>query len=183
MKNPLGPGKRFFTRFFTNKIMNNFPSMHIRNFWYKMLGCKISNKTYIDMGCYFIAIQNIEIGNNTHINQSCFIDGRGGIKIGNNVSISHYVKLCTGGHEINSPDFHDEYLPIEIDDYAWIGIGAIILKNVKIGKGAVVAAGSVVTKNVESYSIVGGVPAKKIGERNKNLDYTCLLGGRSLSFY
>ena len=55
----------------------------------------------------------------------------------------------------------------------WIGAGATILKGVDIGEGAVVAAGAVVTKNVAPYSIVAGVPAKKIGERNKELDYKC----------
>ena len=61
-----------------------------------------------------------------------------------------------------------------IDDYVWIGIGVIVLQGVHIGKGAVVCAGAVVTKDVGEYEIVAGVPAKKIGERNKDLDYKCL---------
>lgn len=65
-------------------------------------------------------------------------------------------------------------MPIFIDDYVWIGVGAIVLQGVKIGKGAVIAAGSVVTKDIEPYSIVAGVPAKVIGKRNPDLDYKCL---------
>ncbi len=61
-----------------------------------------------------------------------------------------------------------------IDDYVWIGIGVIVLQGVHIAKGAVVCAGAVVTKDVGEYEIVAGVPAKKIGERNKDLDYKCL---------
>lgn len=58
-----------------------------------------------------------------------------------------------------------------IDDYVWICTGATVCANVHIGEGAVIAAGAVVTNDIEPYTIVGGVPAKKIGERNKNLDY------------
>lgn len=56
-------------------------------------------------------------------------------------------------------------LPVIVEDDVWIGTGEIIVKGVTVGRGAVVAAGSVVTRNVEAYSIVGGVPAKKIGKR------------------
>jgi maltose O-acetyltransferase len=66
-----------------------------------------------------------------------------------------------------------------IEDYSWISCRTIILPGVRIGYGSVVCAGAVVTKNVEPYSIVAGVPAKKIGERIKNLDYTL---GKPMSF-
>ncbi|MCX7955692.1 MAG: hypothetical protein N2593_01105 [Patescibacteria group bacterium] len=75
-------------------------------------------------------------------------------------------------HDINSPDFNAIDNSIFIDDYCFIGPRAIILPGVKIGKGAVVAAGAVVTKDIPPYAIVGGVPAKIIGERKiKNLKY------------
>ena len=63
--------------------------------------------------------------------------------------------------------------PIYIDDYVWVGVGATILQNVTIGEGAVVCAGAVVNKNVGAYEIVAGVPAKKIGERKRDLRYHC----------
>lgn len=100
---------------------------------------------------------------------------RGGGQLNNNISISHYVKIVTGSHNIQSNSFDGKFKPICIDDYAWIGIGATILQGVKIGKGAVVCAGAIVTKDVLPYEIVAGVPAKKIGERNKNLNYKCKL--------
>ena len=75
-------------------------------------------------------------------------------------------------HDINDPNFSAVNYPVEIGDYVFIGPRAIILPGVKIGKGAIVGAGAVVTKDVENFKIVGGVPAKEIGERqNKNPNY------------
>jgi maltose O-acetyltransferase len=75
-------------------------------------------------------------------------------------------------HDINDAQFKAVNGEVEIGDYVFIGPRVIILPGVKIGKGAVVAAGAVVTKDVEAFSIVGGVPAKPIGERKlKELNY------------
>lgn len=90
-----------------------------------------------------------------------------------NVSISHRVVIMTGSHDINSSDFSAKGGGIEIGDYCFIGVGATILHSVKIGKGAVVCAGAVVTKDVPDYSVVAGVPAKVIGSRTKDLNYVC----------
>ena len=123
---------------------------------------------------YFQEVFNLRIGKYSHINRGCLLDARGGIVIGDSVSISHNVSLVTGGHDHQSSIFAGQFKPIVIDDYVWIGIGVIVLQGVHIGKGAVVCAGAVVTKDVGEYEIVAGVPAKKIGERNKDLDYKCL---------
>ena len=83
------------------------------------------------------------------------------------------MSIVTGGHHLNSPTFAGKYMPIEIGDYAWLGIGCTILQGVKIGKGAVVCAGAVVTSDVEPYAVVAGIPAKKIKERTHDLSYKC----------
>jgi len=161
----------FFSYYVCNYIISFIPIWSLRKCCYKIMGLKIGKSSVINMSQYFTCIYKLEIGNNTHINRGCFFETRARIIIGNNVSISHQVSLLTGSHDVNSVNFSGIYRPIKIEDYVWIGVNATILHGVTIGMGAVVAAGAVVTKDVEPYSIVGGVPAKKIGVRCKNLDY------------
>src|SRR6185369_10201510 len=92
--------------------------------------------------------------------------------IGNNVSIAGEVRIYTMEHDIDSPDFAEIGAPVVIDDYVVIGTRVTILPGVHIGKGAVIASGAVVTKDVEPYSVVGGIPAKEIKKRKENLQYT-----------
>jgi acetyltransferase-like isoleucine patch superfamily enzyme len=117
--------------------------------------------------------QNIEIGNNVVVNRSVLLDGRGGkIIIGNNVDIAQETNIWTLEHNVHD-DYHVTYGgDVIIDDYVWIASRCTILPGVRIGVGAVIATGSVVTKDVESMSIVGGVPAKVIGQRRSQLKYT-----------
>lgn len=163
-------------QYLNNAFVSHIPSWHVRRVFYKLLRMKIGSGSEIDLSQYIISPHHISIGCNSHINQNCLIDGRASIKIGNSVSISHKVSIITGGHNYNSPSFAGIFKPVIIDDYVWIGINAVILQGVHIGKGAVVAAGAVVTSDVKPYSIVGGIPAREIGKRNSNLNYTCSLG-------
>lgn len=87
------------------------------------------------------------------------------IKIGPQATVSQGVKLCTAGHDITSKMFELEYKPIVIEDSAWVAAWSIVLPGVTIGEGAVVAAGSVVVKDVEPWTVVGGNPAKVIKKR------------------
>ena len=87
------------------------------------------------------------------------------ISIGNRVCISEDVRLLTGSHSLTSPTFDLMTRPITIEDNVWVATGAIILPGVTIGEGAVVAAGAVVTKDVEPWTVVGGNPARVIGAR------------------
>jgi len=94
------------------------------------------------------------------------------LTIGSHVSLASSVLIYNSEHKINDEDFGASEEPVEIGDYVFIGPRAIILPGVKIGKGAVIGAGAVVTKDVPDFAIVGGVPAKVIGERkNKNPSY------------
>ncbi len=122
------------------------------------------------MGC-FITGRNISIGDYTTINRNCYLDGRVGIKIGNSVSISPEVYILSLTHDAQNRNFVTVGKEVIIEDYVWLGARAIIMPGVKLGKGSIVGAGSVVTKDVEPYTIVGGIPAKKIGERTQDLDY------------
>ena len=139
----------------------------------KLLGVKIGKRAIIDMGYYILGSTRLIIGEKCHINRQCMLDARGGITIGNNVSISHCVKIVSGSHNYNSRHFDYEAAEIFIEDNVWIGINAIILKGVRIGEGAVIAAGAIVTKDCEPYGVYAGIPAKKVGVRQHNLDYDC----------
>lgn len=165
--------KAFGIEYMINDVLPHIPFWNPRKLYLRMIGMKISKGAFIMKRNYFMSPWLVEIGENSHINRGCLLDARGTIKIGNNVSVSHNVNIVTGGHVVQSKHFNGQYTPITIDDYAWLGIGCTILQNVHIGKGAVVCAGAVVTKDVPDYAIYAGVPAKKIGERNKDLDYIC----------
>lgn len=111
------------------------------------------------------------IGEGTWIGQQCFLHSGGGLTIGNNVGIGPGVKIVTSAHELNDigmPILHNplRFAPILIADDCDIGVGAIILPGVRIGKGAQVGAGAVVVSDVQEYAIVAGVPARLLGTRD-----------------
>lgn len=162
-----------FCLFLANGPIGNFPCYRLRKTWLKFLGAKIGKRTIINMKQFFYHPTGLRIGNSSHINRGCILDARGTLIIGNNVSISYNSTILTGSHDHNSPSFAGRFYPIIIHDYVWIGACATILQGVTIGEGAVVCAGAVVTSDVEPYTIVAGVPAKKIGCRNQNLNYKC----------
>lgn len=94
------------------------------------------------------------------------------VRIGDFVVINDGVKIITGSHDIHSPTYDHVFAPVVIEDHAWIATDALILKGVTIGRGAVVAAGAVVVKNVRPFAVVGGNPAKEIGTRDiERFDY------------
>ncbi len=142
-----------------------FPSHFFRLFIYKMAGVRIGKGSRIHMGAKFFYPSKIKIGEGTIIGDNAFLDGRDSLIIGNHVDIASGVLIYNSEHDINSEDFSPISAPVIIEDYVFIGPRAIILPGVKIGKGAAVAAGAVVTKDVLDFKIVGGVPAEVIGER------------------
>ena len=113
----------------------------------------------------------ITIGPGSVVGTRCELDGRNGLTLGRNVNLSSEVLIYTLQHDPRDPHFATVGGPVTIHDYAWISARAIILPNVTVGEGAVVAAGAVVTRDVAPYTIVAGIPAQPIGERSKNLDY------------
>lgn len=158
--------------YLTNYTINYIPFHSLRNIWYKyILEFQISSGSSIHLGVKFDCKQNFYIGRNSTINANCRIDNRGKVTIGANVSISEQVIILTADHDPQSSSFQGRTSSINVGDYAWIGTRAMILPGVTIGNGSVIAAGSVVTKSVEPYTIVAGVPARKISKRNDNLDY------------
>lgn len=103
--------------------------------------------------------ERISIGDRVTINQGAIIGGRGGVKIGNDVRISPYAIIESGYLQLDKVPYKHGHKPIEIGDRVWIASGAIVLAGVKIGEGAAIAAGAVVTKDVPPHTIAMGVPA------------------------
>lgn len=162
------------------------PSHRIRNFLYRKVWLvDLSEKAIIYWGAEIRSSVQLHIGEGSIIGDNAILDARrGGIFIGKNVNFGSRVSLWTGQHDYKDPYFRSmpgRRGPIKIGDRAWIGPSVTILHSVTIGEGAVVAAGAVVTKDVEPYTLVGGVPAKKIGERPRNLYYE--FDGKYSPFY
>lgn len=166
-------------RFLTNSVVAHLPSYTVRHWWYRrVLGMNLAKSASVLMGAYIYVRgrgspdrPDISIGEHSVINQGCSLDGRGGLRIGRNVSVSPGVWILTAGHDPDDPGFRYVVAPTVIGDYAWLGSRALILPGVSIGTGAVVAAGAVVSRDVPDYAVVGGVPAREIGQRRRDLSY------------
>ena len=159
-----------------NFIISYFPSQSLRKIILKILGMKIGSNSAVYGKFEIRNPWKISIGKNTSIGHRATFDGRGGILIGNNVNISSEVMIWTWQHDYNSEFFKITSDPVIIKDYSWISARAILLPGVTVAEGCVIAAGAVLTKSTEPYSIYAGVPAKKIGERSKTLSYNPVEG-------
>lgn len=161
-----------FAFYFMNNIISELPSYSLRKMYAKMiLKIEIGSNTSLHMHC-FISGNRMSIGKNTVINRYVYLDGRGGLDIGDNVNISHYVIIQSLDHDPNSVTFDARARKVVIEDDVWIGARALVLPGVTIGRGSVVGAGSVVTHDVEQYTIVAGAPARIIGRRRNDIKYT-----------
>ncbi len=156
----------------TNHLIGHIPSFTLRHFWYRqVMGIQLGDGAMVHLDCYLwffgpggIRRGGVRIGQNTHINRSCVLDVRGGLVIGDNVSVSADVTILTISGLTTSRSV-GEAKPVVIEDNSWIGIRAIVMPGVTIGRGAVVGAGSVVVGNVPPLAIVFGSPARPVGWR------------------
>lgn len=160
------------------------PSHHIRRFIYKALGAEIGKHVVFHFRTEIRGIHRLKIGSGTIIGDNTLLDARRGLTIGENVNIASDVTIHPGGHDIRDPFFRAPALdssPVVIGDRVYIGAHAMILNGVTIGVGTVLCAGCVVTKDVEPYAVVAGIPAKKISERPRDLRYA--FDGKSQRLY
>lgn len=157
---------------FLNYVVTYVPFPRLRHFLLRrMYFIKIGEGSYLHMGVQYKRPRSIEIGRNSVINPGVLLDGRISLKIGDNVDIGEQVSFYCGGHDVQSPDYRAFMEPTTVGDRACIYARAMIIRGVNIGEGAVIAAGSIVTKDIPEYTIWAGVPAKKIGERTRDLHY------------
>jgi maltose O-acetyltransferase len=157
---------------YTAEVVGHVPLHAFRLWWFRHI-CRveIGAQSSIHRKCRMYRPNQIVIGDHSVINYGVLLDGRGGLNIGDNVSISEGTIILTMGHDIDAPDFRLKGGRVMIDDYVFIGSYTRILPGVTVGEGAVVGVGSVVTKDVDPYTVVGGVPARYIRDRSQDLSY------------
>lgn len=161
-----------FKLFLIHLVSLHVPFYFIRKSVFLISGVKIGKGSMIHMGCKFFEPRGVTVGRDTMVGDKAFLDGRAPLRIGDHVDIASEVMIYNSEHDLASEKFEAVNEPVEIGDYTFIGPRAIVLPGVKIGRGAVIGAGAVVTKDVADFAMVGGVPAKVIGERkNKDLKY------------
>ncbi len=158
------------------KALAQFPSQGFRLFVLRLLGAQIDPSAVLYGGFEIRSPRKMKIGANSCIGHKATLDARGGLTIGENVNFSSEVMIWTAQHDYRSPAFETDFKSVVVGDYAWLGPRCILLPGVTIGEGAVVAAGAVVPKNVEPYTVVGGVPARKIADRPSKLTYDLAQG-------
>jgi acetyltransferase-like isoleucine patch superfamily enzyme len=136
----------------------------------KLLFERLDGFCFLYPGAHLHHSYGIRAGRNLHLNSNVYVDARGGLTIGSNVLVGPNVVIVTSQHHWTDPD-----VPIvlqghvaeavTIGDDVWIGADVVVNPGVTIASGTVVGAGAVVTSDTEPYTIVGGVPARRIGER------------------
>lgn len=159
-------------------ILSMFPGKLgevLRRVMYKIFLKNVGRNFYTSLRIRIQGYENISIGNNVAINDCVWIAANkhkdGAITIGDNVLIGPFTVIHSGNHIIDNPNElinrqGFRFSPILIDADVWIAAQCTILSGVHIGRGAVIAAGSLVNKDIAPYTIVAGVPAKPIGKRN-----------------
>jgi acetyltransferase-like isoleucine patch superfamily enzyme len=160
--------------YLTNYVVSRIPSFTVRHAWYqRYLGLKLEDEARIHLGCFLwhygpgqVRRVGARIGEGTWVSRGCCLDLRGGLEIGRDVSVSPEVMILTSAHDPHHPEFELTLAPVLIEDHAWIASRATIMPGVRISRGAVVAAGAVVTRDVDALTVVGGVPARPIGVRD-----------------
>ena len=152
---------------FSERTIPWLPSRHLRNFFIRKMGVHCSSNVMFYPGFCIRNPKGLIIEDGVSIGPKCLLDARKGLVIHKNAVIAYEAIIWSLNHDYNDVNFCGKGIVTEIGAYAWICSRSIIMPGVKIGEGAIVASGAVVTKDVSPYSIVGGVPAKIIGMREE----------------
>jgi putative colanic acid biosynthesis acetyltransferase WcaF len=166
-----GAMARFLLQALFNMLVTHLPGHWLRQGWLRMLGAHIGSGTIIFRGATVLGAQELRLGERVHIGFRVVLDARGGITVANDVNISSDSQIITAKHEVHSPNFEREVAPVVIEHHVWAATRTMILAGVRVGAGAVIAAGGVVVRDVPPGTVVAGVPAKPIGRRRSDLTY------------
>lgn len=155
-----------------NTFVNKVPFPELRMALYRAAGVNVDETSNIMMHVQVLQAQGITIGPNCIIGPFATLDGRATLTIGRNVNIAGEVLTIGGHHLVDSPTAEGLLGKVVIEDNAWVAMRAVILPGVTIGEGAYVAASALVNRDVEPWALVGGVPARKIRERSRDIQYS-----------
>lgn len=143
-----------------------FSPFFFRRFLFRLMRFEVSPDAVIQGGIRVFGPRRLKVGSGSMVNRGVLLDNRKGITIGQNVNIAHDCRIYTLGHDVRSPAFTAVGGEVILEDYCVLFAACMIMPDVKIGRGAVILAGSVVTKDVPPFEIHGGNPASKIGDRD-----------------
>jgi len=139
----------------------------LRSSFFGWTGVRVGSRCLFMPGLSIPREGNVQIGNDVYINYFCYLDSSADIHIGDHVHLADHVRLLTSTHRIGGPDRRAGEIvlaPLRIEDGCWLGSGVTVFPGVTLGRGCIVAAGAVVTRNCEPDGIYAGVPAKRIRE-------------------
>jgi acetyltransferase-like isoleucine patch superfamily enzyme len=153
------------------RIVSYAPMRPLRLLGLAAAGAKIGKDVILMSGVEVFSPWRLVVGSHTNIGRHAHLDARGDLTIGNNVNISDEVAVWTAEHDIQAEDFPITRGPVVVGDRVWLCFRSIVLPGVSLGEGCVVASGAVVTKDVPPFTVVGGIPAKVIGDRSRCLTY------------
>ena len=137
-----------------------------RSFLLRCFGAKVGKSVHVYPGAKIWAPWNLELDDEVAVANGVILYTQGKISIGKKAVISQGAHLCAGTHDYNLPDFPLYTIPIVIGEFAWVAAEAFIHPGVIIGRGCVVGARSVVTKDMPAWMVCAGHPCKPIKERN-----------------
>ena len=155
-----------------NVAVAHVPSRRVRRFWLRRMLASFETEAFVCMHVQFMDPSGVHVGPRSVINAHCILDGRDyAIRVAEDVDIGTHTHIWTLQHDIHDDAHGTTGGPVTLEDHVWIASRATILPGVTVGRGAVVAAGAVVTRDVPAKAVVAGAPARVIGRRDNALTY------------
>jgi len=159
-------------KFWALSALGRVPSQWLRRLVLRrVFGADIGADAVVYGGFEIRAPRRLVIGAGSVIGHRVTLDARGGLVIGCNVNISGEAMIWTAQHDYRDPEFNAVFKPVTIEDHAWLGTRCMVLPGVTVGRGAVVAAGAVVTHDVPPCTVVAGIPAREVARRPDDFRY------------
>lgn len=162
---------RLLAETFYNAVVCHVPLRWLRMAWLRASGAHLGSGSAVFWGTTVFNARDLRVGDRTVVSFRCVLDARGGLQLGADVVLASDVQLITGGHDIDHPGFAPFFQPVHVGDRVWLASRTTVLAGVRVGTGAVVAAGAVVADDVPEFTVVAGIPARPVRERARDLTY------------